>query len=301
MRLLITGGLGYIGSSLTENLKGYDITVVDNLYTQRYCSLFNRKQDFIFIEKDFNYLTIEFLQQFNYVIHLAAIVDAANSDKQRKIVEQINSQDTLAFIYKCRQANIKLIFPSSTSVYGTSTDIVYEDDNSVLNPQSPYAESKIFIENSMKKITDLQYIVLRFGTVCGISKGMRFQTCINKFCYQAVFNQPLTVWEQNLKLVRPYLSLKDLNKTIQFILDENWEKFNGKTYNILTINSSLEDIIDSVRTNEPSLTIHQVDCPLLNQFSYHVSSNKIKQEGLEFNGDIHTDIKEIINLLKVKK
>ena len=152
--LLITGGLGYIGSGLISCLPN-DITVIDNLYTQRYCSLFNHSSKFTFIEKDFNDITISDLQPFDCVIHLAAIVDAANSEQQRDLVEKVNTQDTIAFLYKCNQADTKVIFPSSTSVYGTSNEIVYEDDLSALKPQSVYAQSKMMVENSIQKIEAL--------------------------------------------------------------------------------------------------------------------------------------------------
>jgi len=300
MNILITGGLGYIGSSLIESLKGHNIAVVDNLYAQRYCSLYNRKSHFTFIEEDFAHLSIEWLKQFDYIIHLAAIIDILNTNEQKSILHKVNTIDTIAFLYHCNQARVKVIFPSSTSVYGTATDIVYEDDKSVLQPQSAYAESKIEVENVLHKIMELDYTVLRFGTISGVSPGIHFKTCVNKFCYQAVFKQPLTVWKQNLNLYRPYLSLVDVQRIILFILSNDWNLFNKQTFNILTQNSSLNTIIANILLYEPSTTINYTDCPLLNQFSYEVSTDKIKRLGFQFTGNINTDIQQTICLLRNK-
>lgn len=296
MNILITGGLGYIGSYLIENLQNCSLTVIDNLYTQRYCSLFNPKQKYNFIEQDFNNISIEDLKQFDYVIHLAAIVDAANSKNQKKIIEKVNFFDTIAFLYKCRQAKCKVIFPSSTSVYGVSNDVVYEDEPSFLNPQSPYADNKLYVEHKIINMSDLDYVILRLGTVCGVSKGMRFQTCINKFCYQASFNKPLTVWKQNIDMVRPYLCLSDILNTVQNIIN-NWNNFKNNTFNVVTKNLSLRNVIEKIEEFS-SVIINYTDCPLLNQFSYHVCPKKIINRGVDLDGDINYEIEKTIEMLK---
>lgn len=295
MKILITGGLGYIGSYLIAKLHNCDITVVDNLYTQRYCTLFQKSKKYKFVESDFKDLSISFLKDFDIVIHLAAIVDAANSQKQKTIVEDVNFWNTQSFIYKCRQAQCKFIFPSSTSVYGTAAHTVYEDEPSFLNPQSPYAENKIKIENVIEKLTNFDYVILRLGTVCGISAGMRFQTCINKFCYQAAFKQPLTVWKQNIDMVRPYLCLSDLNNVIQNILG-TWASFRNDTFNVVTNNLSVKNIIEMINHITP-VTVNYTDCPLLNQYSYNVSTNKIENKNIKFFGSITKDIKRTLGLL----
>ena len=103
------------------------------------------------------------------------------------------------------------VFPSSTSVYGVSADVVFEDDDQYLNPQSPYAESKLAIEETIQQRLgeSCKYLILRLGTIFGPSPGMRFHTAVNKFCYQAALGQPLTVWKDNYDKVRPYLGIND--------------------------------------------------------------------------------------------
>ena len=135
MNILITGGCGHIGSELIRSniTTEHSITVVDNLLTQRYCSLFDLPNSIKFLEKDIKDLTVHDLANIDIVIHLAAITNAAGSFKNKDVVEKINYNQTKDFIDKCKQANCKFIFPSSTSVYGVATDIVDENDDSFLN------------------------------------------------------------------------------------------------------------------------------------------------------------------------
>ena len=152
VKVLITGGCGHIGSYLIRKLPSkYKITVVDNLLTQRYCSLFDLDRGIKFIEKDIDGLTEDDVVGIDVVIHLAAITNAEGSFKNKEEVENVNIVKTEKFIGLCKKVGISyFIFPSSTSVYGASVDVVYEDDDSVVNPQSPYAETKIGIENLLK-------------------------------------------------------------------------------------------------------------------------------------------------------
>lgn len=296
MKILITGGLGHIGSSLIRNLKDHDIIIVDNLSTQRYCSLFNIGRKFVFIEKDFDDLLTNDFIDVDVVIHLAAITDAASSfDSKTKInVEENNKLKTKLLINKIGYTNVKLlIFPSSTSVYGTSTSVVYEGDDSFINPQSPYAESKIYMERFIEE-SGISYSNLRLGTIFGPSPGMRFHTAINKFCYQAALNDPLTIWKQNYDQYRPYLGLNDAINAIKLVL-KNPQTWN-KTYNVLSDNYSLNEIVNIIQNIKPT-KINFVNTPLLNQYSYKVNFDKIKKIGFTPQDNLEKEIKITIKML----
>ena len=295
MNILITGGCGHIGSYLIRSLdpSQYKITVVDNLLTQRYCSLFNLDFPIKFIEKDIKDLKLKDLKGIDIVIHLAAITNAADSFTNKKEVEEINYKQTKDFIDICEKANCKFIFPSSTSVYGVAADIVYEDEDKFLNPQSPYAESKINIENYLKKNVS-NYLILRFGTIFGISEGMRFHTAINKFCYEASLKRPLTLWKQNYNQYRPYLGLKDAVKALNYFLGKNhW----NETYNVLTGNYKVKDIINYI-SEIVEVDLNMVDTPLLNQFSYKVSDEKIKNIGFDPDDNLEDNIVRTLKTLR---
>jgi len=293
--ILVTGGLGHIGSELIRTLsKKYKVIVVDNLLTQRYCSLFDLTNPISFLDKCISEITSQDLQKVDVVIHLAAITNAAGSFNNKEQTENINLDLTSNFIEQCDKAGCKFIFPSSTSVYGTAAKIVYEDDPSFLNPQSPYAETKIGIENKLKSYKS-GYMVLRFGTIFGSSVGMRFHTAINKFCYQVSLGQSLTIWKENFNQYRPYLGLTDAISSILFLLKSGvW----GETYNVLTQNYKLSEILDIIKQITPIQKINWVDTPLLNQYSYKVSNKKIKSLGWLENDKIENSIKNTLRKLQ---
>jgi len=297
-KVLITGGLGHIGSHLIRKLPlEYDITVIDNLLTQRYCSLFDLDRNIKFIEKDIDELIEKDVVGIDVVIHLAAITNAERSFKNKEEVENVNLVKTEKFIGLCKRARIPyFIFPSSTSVYGVSADVVYEDDDSVVNPQSPYAETKIGIENLLKNQSDISYLILRFGTIFGESIGMRFHTAINKFCYEVSLGKPLTIWKQNYEQVRPYLGLDDAVGSIIHFLNHT-EYFN-QTYNIITGNYKLSNVVKSIEKVTSKVELNMVDTPLLNQFSYDVSDDKVKKIGFKPKDELEVFVKNTLNKLR---
>ncbi len=160
------------------------------------------------------------------VVHLAAVTDATSSFENRKTVEQVNFAGTERVAQACRQTDCALIFPSTTSVYGTQADVVDEERPiSDLKPQSPYAETKLKSKQLLYKLGEekgLNFVICRFGTIFGTSIGMRFHTAINKFCWQAVMGQPLTVWKTALHQQRPYLDLTDAVAAIKFIIQQKF-------------------------------------------------------------------------------
>lgn len=294
--IVITGGCGHIGSLLTRVLaKDNNVIVVDNMLTQRYSSLFLMQNKIKFIEADF----LHFLPPTDStVIHLAAITDAANSFKNDNI-EQTNIEDTSLFIDICvREGVSKFIFPSSTSVYGVAADLVNEDDKKFENPQSPYAESKLKIEQYLESGTgNMKHIIPRFGTIFGFSPGIRFHTAINKFIYQSALGLPITVWKQNYEQVRPYLGLTDCINSVKHILTLPDSSWNTK-YNIITANYKLSTIVELLKIQYPELQMKEVDTPLLNQFSYNVDDSKIRATGFVPTSNLEHEISFTSKILR---
>ena len=279
MNVVITGALGHIGSYLLRNLpsqfKDINIIAIDSLVTQRYFSLFNLPKNgkFRFIEADITKIDIsDILDDVDYVIHLGAITDATSSFKMKNLVEENNYYSTNSVLQFCLKRNAKLIIMSSASVYGTQKSTVDENClESELKPQSPYAEVKLKEEKLVKDMSKkhkLETIILRLGTIYGISPGMRFHTAVNKFCWQAVMKTPLTVWETALNQKRPYLDLIDLANSITYIIKN--DLFNNDVYNILTNNSTVNEIINCIKEFEANLEIKFVKTNIMNQLSYEV-------------------------------
>jgi nucleoside-diphosphate-sugar epimerase len=95
----------------------------------------------------------------------------------------------------------------------------------------------------LNKNKKLKSLILRFGTIVGFSYGMRFHTAVNKFCYQASVGLPLSVWKTSMNQKRPYLGLTDACRSIEFFLKQ--KNFDGQTYNVLSKNLSVKDIIQN--------------------------------------------------------
>ena len=307
MKIVITGALGHIGSQLIRDIPfafpQAEIVMIDNLSTQRFCSLFNLPTTgkYRFLEADVlrDDLTSIFIGT-DVVIHLAAITNAAGSFEIREKVEQVNYNGSEIVARECLKNDCALIFISTTSVYGVQDEIVDETCTATdLKPQSPYAESKLRAERMLQMLGEekgLRFVICRFGTIFGTSIGMRFHTAVNKFCWQAVIGQPITVWRTALNQYRPYLELNDAVKAIQFIMQR--DLYDGQVYNVLSANATVKNIIEVISHYVPELSIRYVDKEIMNQLSYHVSNSRFKDLGFNFRGSLEKGVRKTIDLLK---
>jgi len=303
--IIITGGLGHIGSSLFRSLQNNNrfIIVNDNLSSERFCSTFDYhlKENIKFIfgdirEKQFETAVIDLCKGIDYkkitIIHLAAITDAASSFDKADNVKENNLNGTRAVIELANALDANLVFPSSTSVYGDNSELVTEA--SKLFPQSPYAETKISEEVIIQKYE--KSIILRLGTIVGPSQGMRFHTAVNSFIWKAMINQPIQIWKTAYNQKRPYLCLKDFVNLIQFVL--NKDLYNQSIFNILNENSTPKIITDEIRMHIPNLEIEFVDSKIMNQLTYEVSKELIENQGFKFELTIKEAILDTIEFLK---
>jgi UDP-glucose 4-epimerase len=307
LKIIVTGAIGHIGSYIIRDLGFFfpeaDIVMIDNMMTQRFPSLFNLPAhgNYHFIEGDVSQMDLKSVfVGSNVVIHLAAITDAAGSIDKAEKLEANNYQSTLRVAKACIEVDACLIALSSTSVYGTQKDQVDENCSEAdLQPQSPYATTKLKEEELISNLTNkegLKAIHCRFGTIFGASPGMRFHTAVNKFCWQAVMGQPITVWTTAYDQKRPYLDLLDASQAIIYIIKNNI--FDGQIYNVLTHNSTVRQVVDTIKEFVPNLEIDFVDNRIMNQLSYEVLCDRFKSKGFVFSGNLRRGIEETIDLLK---
>lgn len=306
LKLLITGGLGHIGSYIIRNLQinlGVDqITIVDSLKTQRYASLFKLPSapKIIFIEKNVRGLTPEEISATGLpdcVIHLAATTDASGTIDQKDELFENNLGSTEQVLNLCGELDLPMIFPSSTSVYGSQSSLV-DETCAELHPQSPYAECKLMEEYAVRQACNqgLKGVVLRLGTIHGISTGMRFHTAVNRFCFQTANELPLTVWKTALHQLRPYLSLEDASNAMAHVI--NQELYRGEIYNVVTANHTVSQIIDTIEAKTGGkCKVDFVENQIMNQLSYEVSSQKFRETGFRFQGSLQKDVSDTLNLL----
>tara|TARA_Y100001980_G_C14537468_1_gene314448 strand:+ start:370 stop:1350 length:981 start_codon:yes stop_codon:yes gene_type:complete len=179
MKILITGGAGYIGSHVSHLLvdRGYNITIIDSLLTGNK-KLIPKKAKFINSDisnvKKINRILQK--NKFDLVIHFAGLIRVDESVKFPKKYLNNNYEKTKIFLSICLKNGLKkLIFSSTAAVYGNPKKNKVSENNK-LNPLNPYAKSKLMIENFIKKLSkknDLKYVILRYFNVAGADKKMR--------------------------------------------------------------------------------------------------------------------------------
>ena len=297
MKILCTGGLGHLGSALCYRLAkdGSQITILDSLLTQRYATLFSfpKENPIRFIEGDIRtYDMPSICEDMDVVIHLAALTDAPSTVGREHETYEINYIGALQVFEAARDARSFFVMPSTTSVYGVSEGEVDETCTD-LRPQSPYASSKLEAERYILTRNYNKAVVLRLGTIYGISMGMRWHTFVNRACWQAALGQPITIWNTAMHQKRPYLYLGDFVSAVHHVIEK---KLNG-LYNVVSQNSTPFDIVSILKKHCPDLKVQLTTSRLMNLLSYDVSSAKLQATGWTPKGDLATGIAQTMALL----
>ena len=305
MNLLITGCCGHIGSYLVDNIhkikKIKKCFIVDNFISTQINSLFNsrKKNNLKFYNLDLTKKSS--LSKFNkidYVVHLASMTNAAGSFNKKNEMYKNNIECMKNIINFCKVKKSKLIHISSTSVYGKQAALVDETcEEKFLKPQSPYADIKLIEERMLQKESkNINYTTYRFGTISGVSSGMRFHTAVNKFCLNASLNSDITVYKTALNQYRPYLSLVDAFKVFKFTIEK--DLFKNDIYNALSENCTVNQILQKIKKSKKNIKVKFVSSKIMNQLSYHVAKDKLDNEGLYLRNKIIYDIEDTMKLLK---
>ena len=302
MNILITGFAGHIGSNLIVKLskikKIKKIYAIDNFSSENFYSLFKMQNKKIHVYyEDLKNFDLKKLQNVKYTFHFAAKTNAEKSFENKNKIDE-NLFLTKKIVDFCNYSKSILIFPSSTSVYGSQSKLVDEDETN-LNPQSPYADTKIKEEQLINKNIKHNFLIFRLGTIYGFSEGMRFHTAINKFCLQSSMNKPLTIWRKNINLHRPYLYLDNFTDNMVKIVKGKKIKLD-QTYNFLTENLKLTEII-KIFKSLIKLKIIYTDTKLINQNSYLVSCKKLTILNFKLEGNLKNEIKRTLSQLNTKK
>ena len=305
MNLLITGCCGHIGSYLVDNIhkikKIRKCFIVDNFDSTQINSLFNskKKNNLKFYNLDLTKKSsLSDFNKIDYIIHLASMTNAAGSFNKKNEMYKNNIECMKNIINFCKIKKSKLIHISSTSVYGKQAALVDETcEEKFLKPQSPYADIKLIEERMLQKASkDINYITYRFGTISGVSSGMRFHTAVNKFCLNASLNNYITVYKTALNQYRPYLSLVDAFKVFKFTIEK--DLFKNDIYNALSENCTVNQILQKIRKSKKNIKVKFVSSKIMNQLSYHVAKDKLDNEGLYLRNKIIYDIEDTMKLLK---
>lgn len=245
MKVLITGGAGYIGSTLTAYLlhSGVGVTVLDSLrYGGEAMLGFIHHPGYAFVQGDIRDVGLleGLLSNIDTIIHLASLVGDRACDANPDLARQINVDGTRVVIDVARQVDIPhLLFASTASCYGANADGVFADENSVLKPLSLYAETKVEAEQI---VLDAGYTVGRFATVYGLSARMRFDLILNQFAFEA-FHGELCVY--NPVAWRSHIHVWDLARAIITLVDAD---VGAQIFNIGGHNRRKWDLVEWLQT-----------------------------------------------------
>lgn len=302
MKFLITGALGHVGSALIRHERlvreSQEIVVVDDLSTQRYSSLFNLPTGpkYSFIHADVaTGLTKSLCQSADAVIHLAAITEPLASVDDPDRLYNNNFRVTKNVSDTCAAAGTPLVFVSTTSVY-TSNQSIVDESSTELNPSSPYAKCKLEEERYiLQDAGNQQRAVFRFGTIFGISPGMRFHTAVNKFCWQAAMGLPIDVWSTAIDQRRPYLALSDATDLLARTVIESI--YPGEVVNAVTCDLTVREVLGAIQAAGWPTTVNRIDSPIMNALSYRTSVAKANELGFKFTGSLESDVAATLQLL----
>ncbi len=307
MKLILTGAAGHIGSYLAEKInlipKIKEVILIDNMSSNRYISIFNlnKKLNYKFYQIDLSIKnSLNQFKNVDYLIHCASMTNAEKSFSVEKEMFRNNLDCMNNVISYCKKNKVKLIHISSTSVYGKQSKIVDENcEKKFLKPQSPYAKIKLIEEKMLKKSRNINYNTFRFGTISGYSKGMRFHTAVNKFCFNAALNEKIAVYKTAMDQYRPYLSIRDAFKLFKFCIEKDF--FKNEIFNVLSGNFTVRQIISKIKKRKKRIKVKFVETKIMNQLSYHVDDSKLRKFGLKLNSDIQKDIDDTLKLFKYLK
>jgi len=299
MKVLITGGAGYLGSTLAKHLLevGYSVTVLDNLMYDQVTLLHlfsNPKFQFELGDVRDKKLLQELVGLNDVIIPLAAIVGMPACKANPELTIAVNYQQ-VADIVEVLRGDQKLILPNTNSQYGSSDSIITEE--SPFNPLSLYAKTKCDAENIM--LAKGNGVSLRLATVFGVSPRMRTDLLVNDFVYKSVVDGYLVLFEAHFK--RNYIHVQDIARTFQFII-ENYDKCKGHAFNVglSTANLSKLELAETIKKYIPSLVIKQDDFKEdFDKRNYIVSNEKLEALGWKPIYDLDYGIKQLISAYKI--
>ena len=299
MKVLITGGAGYLGSNLTRHLleAGYTVTVLDNLMYDQVTLLHlfsNPKFQFELGDVRDKKLLQDLVGLNDVIIPLAAIVGMPACKANPELTVAVNYQQ-VADIVEVLRDDQKLILPNTNSQYGSSDSIITEE--SPFNPLSLYAKTKCDAENTM--LAKGNGVSLRLATVFGVSPRMRTDLLVNDFVYKSVVDGYLVLFEAHFK--RNYIHVQDIARTFQFII-ENYDKCKGHAFNVglSTANLSKLELAETIKSHIPSLVIKQDDFKEdFDKRNYIVSNEKLEALGWKPIYDLDYGIKQLMSAYKI--
>lgn len=308
MKVLVTGGAGYIGSVLVRKLldAGHTVRVIDSLKFggEALYDVMMHPQ-FEFIKGDIRNAedVAKALQGMEAVAHLAAIVGDPACKKFSDEARDTNWNGSVALFEAAEKAGVqRFVFASTCSNYGKMADAdSFVTETSALKPVSLYAELKVQFENYLlndRKDAKMCSTALRFSTVYGFSPRIRFDLTVNEFTRNAAIHGEQEIW--GAQFWRPYCHVDDLARSVVLVLESDESKVRANVFNVGSTEENYNKgmIIEEVCKVVPNTRVHYVESAE-DPRDYRVNFDKIKNElGYTITKTVPNGVREIYTLLK---
>jgi nucleoside-diphosphate-sugar epimerase len=297
MKILITGGAGYLGSVLVDKLLsiGYEVIVLDKLLFNQTSLLHhtsNSKFKFIYGDVRNEQLLEKLCNEVDIIIPLAAIVGFPACAADPQLSKEINFNQIVNIVKFTNGKGKRILYPNTNSGYGIGKENLSYDEESPLEPISIYGVTKCEAENFLKTNTDA--IIFRLATVFGVSPRMRTDLLVNDFVYKAITDKYIVVFEKEFK--RNFIHIQDVANTFCFMI-ENWSKYKGEVFNVGLSDANLnkQELLEKIQTHVKNFAVVYDDYyqdP--DKRNYIVLNDKIESTGWKPMYDLDMGIKELI-------
>jgi nucleoside-diphosphate-sugar epimerase len=308
MNVLVTGGAGYIGSTLVSLLlaEGHRVKVLDKLQHGGEPLLgvwAHPAFEFILGDICDQAAVRAALADTHAVVHLAAIVGDPACAREPDKARSINLEASLALIAESQRQGVeRFVFASTCSNYGKMKDPgSYVDEESELNPVSLYAETKVAVERALLQSAGKPGWIptpLRFATVYGVSPRMRFDLTVNEFTMELMTKKNLVVFGE--QFWRPYVHVRDAARAIQLVLASPPAKVSGRVFNVGATDQNFQkqQLVELIRPFAPDALVkyvHKNEDPR----DYRVSFSRIRDEiGFAITRNVSMGVAEVAGLIR---
>ena len=297
-RVLVTGGLGYLGGIVCEHLlaAGHEVLALDNLmYGQGQQGLFHlcANSRFEFSKGDVRDEQVlhRSLQGRDVVIHLAAIVGAAACDRDPLLAKSVNLE-AVKLLMRLRNPDQLVIYPNTNSGYGITTGAAHCTEDSPLKPISLYGRTKVDAERVV--LNEPNTIALRLATVFGMSPRMRLDLLVNHFVYAADKEGYLVIFEKDFK--RNFVHVRDVADCMLHCMT-NAARMSGRVYNVGldAANLSKAELALKVKEYVPNFYIHFAPIGQdPDKRNYIVSNQRLREAGFVARRSLDDGIRELL-------
>lgn len=298
-RVLVLGGAGYIGSVFISYLldSGFEVTVIDNFeYDKNSLSAFGGNSNLKIVvadQTDSELMAGFYSMGFDWIFPLAGIVGAPACSKMKTRAHAINL-DAQIYLFDHTPKHSRIIMPTTNSAYGTTHGDYEVDETYPLAPISEYAKQKVEVERAL--LSRKNVCSFRLATVFGMSPRMRLDLLVNDFVRRAMRDRSISIFEGNF--MRNYVHVRDVSRAFIFAM-EHWDIFRDEVFNLGHPNANISklDLARMVAAEtDGDVQVFEADFAKdLDQRNYRISNRKIIQTGFEFNFDLLSGIKELIN------